>query len=281
MNTEIIKLSLVEKQIGDMETIADLVSEHMLQACFKFSGYIAFITYDEFYQDTIHSIEAVENEIFIADTFNNNLSEIISGTDTIYKTVGAIRALNKLPPDKTYTHTIRSGWVFLERNAVAIEQMKLALKREGVLSGLDLFDQNNISLYELKLTQKNLFISQTSLSNYLSSIAKSIPPITSHISSISKNDGVLKEKRLADERLIHIAKLTWKNEINLGIKKTKLLAMATAIRHYLFRNERHIYEQTTSDEAVKELIRCAAPSYAKLGGKPPKSDILITVIADE
>lgn len=234
MNPEIVKIDIAEKQVGGMENIADLVSEHQLESCFKFSGYIAFVTYDEFYNDTIHSIELVQNEIFIADTFNSNLSEVLSGTEKIYKTVGARKALNKLPPDKKYIDATKSGWVFLERNVVAVEQMKLALQYEGELSGFEVFDHNKIAFYELKLTQQNFFISQKSLSDHLSRIPKSIPSITNSITkSTPKRDGVPEEKRLAEKRIIHIAKLTWENEINLGDKKTRLLAMATAIRNYL------------------------------------------------
>ena len=282
MNPEIVKIDIAEKHVGGMENIADLVSEHKLECCFKFSGYIAFVTYDEFYNDTIHSIEFVHNEIFIVDPFNSNLSEVLSGTEKIYKTVGATKALNKLPPDKKYIDVTKSGWVFLERNVVAVEQMKLALQYEGELSGFEVFDQNKIALYELKLTQKNFFISQKSLSVHLSLISRPVPSLTHSITkSTPKRDGVAAEKRLAEKRIIHIAKLTWENEINSGDKKTRLLEMATAIRNYLLLHEKKIYEQTTSNESVKNLIRCIAPDYAKLGGKPQKNDSSITVIADK
>lgn len=258
MISDYVELNEVKKKIGSYGKIADLVAIGQLEACFRVNGYVAFATYDEYFNDTIHSIELV-NEIFIADN-TTELSEVISGTGTIYETVGAVNTLTKLRPIPKTENEVRSGWLFLKRNTPLLEQVKQTILRSGSISGVVLFDKHQASTYSVRLIRDNLFITTKSFLGYLNLNT------TSSITA-KKSTGKSPLKAEAQSRARALAKQFWKEEQESGSSQTKLLSMAKKIRAYFKDHEPEHHKQTTSDESVKEWIRDVAPEYARNAGR--------------
>ncbi|RSQ72104.1 hypothetical protein [Acinetobacter baumannii] len=268
MSTDkIIAISSVRNQIGSYEKIADLVFDNHLEVCFKFTGHSAFLIYTEGYNGTVFEVSSF-SRVFVAEHQLTNLYQVISGTEKIFTTTAAKKSLDNPKFFPVQENEIIRGWHFLDIDSATANRLQFLINKFGSIDHVELFSEFEVELYELKLTRENLFISSDSLKKFLEQPSK----------KRKSPSGISKNKSRANERILEIADLSWKNESIKSLNQTKLLPMARTIREYLKTHEPDIYKETASNESVKELIRAVAPKYATAGGPPKKHEVeLITV----
>lgn len=254
---ELVELSEAKKILGSYGKIAELAVTSKIEICFRYEGYVAFATYDEYCNETLHSIECV-NGIFVAKT-TQELKEVISGTSDIYEITCSQKSLTaqRLIP-KLETELI-SGWTFLVRNPSLLESYRTAFihGRIKTLSGTEFVDKE---LYRsLRLTRDNLFVTARSLKDLLGH-----NPSTSK-STQNKPAGKSRAKTAAQIRAAELALMWWDYEQTKNaeltkarkfheITETRKTPMARMIYRYFHEVETQYKEQVRTADAIANWL---------------------------